>query len=111
MPMHYIYLIFAIIAETIGTTALQASQQFSRLWPSVLVVIAYGISFYLLALALKFMPVGIVYAIWSGLGIVMIAIIGLVVFGQRLDLPAVLGLSLIIVGILVIHLFSNSATH
>lgn len=111
MPMHYIYLIFAIIAETIGTTALQASQQFSRLWPSVLVVIAYGISFYLLALALKFMPVGIVYAIWSGLGIVMIAIIGFVVFGQRLDLPAVLGLSLIIVGILVIHLFSNSATH
>lgn len=111
MPMHYIYLIFAIIAETIGTTALQASQQFSRLWPSVLVVIAYGISFYLLALALKFMPVGIVYAIWSGLGIVMIAIIGFVVFGQRLDLPAVLGLSLIVVGILVIHLFSNSATH
>lgn len=111
MPMHYIYLIFAIIAETIGTTALQASQQFSRFWPSVLVVIAYGISFYLLALALKFMPVGIVYAIWSGLGIVMIAIIGFVVFGQRLDLPAVLGLSLIIVGILVIHLFSNSATH
>lgn len=111
MPMHYIYLIFAITAETIGTTALQASQQFSRLWPSVLVVIAYGISFYLLALALKFMPVGIVYAIWSGLGIVMIAIIGFVVFGQRLDLPAVLGLSLIIVGILVIHLFSNSATH
>lgn len=111
MPMHYIYLIFAIFAETIGTTALQASQQFSRLWPSVLVVIAYGISFYLLALALKFMPVGIVYAIWSGLGIVMIAIIGFVVFGQRLDLPAVLGLSLIIVGILVIHLFSNSATH
>ncbi|MDW3225696.1 MAG: SMR family transporter [Paracoccaceae bacterium] len=111
MPMHYIYLIFAIIAETIGTTALQASQQFSRLWPSVLVVIAYGVSFYLLALALKFMPVGIVYAIWSGLGIVMIAIIGYVVFGQRLDLPAVLGLSLIILGILIIHLFSQSATH
>ncbi|WP_298969612.1 SMR family transporter [uncultured Roseobacter sp.] len=111
MPMHYLYLVLAIVAETIGTTALQASQQFSRLWPSVLVVVAYGISFYLLALALKFMPVGIVYAIWSGLGIVLIAIIGFIVFGQRLDLPAVLGLTLIIVGILIIHLFSKSAVH
>ncbi|WP_299915548.1 SMR family transporter [uncultured Roseobacter sp.] len=111
MPMHYLYLVLAIVAETIGTTALQASQQFSRLWPSILVVVAYGISFYLLALALKFMPVGIVYAIWSGLGIVLIAIIGFIVFGQRLDLPAVLGLTLIIVGILIIHLFSKSAVH
>ncbi|WP_299736432.1 SMR family transporter [uncultured Roseobacter sp.] len=111
MPMHYLYLVLAIVAETIGTTALQAGQQFSRLWPSVLVVVAYGISFYLLALALKFMPVGIVYAIWSGLGIVLIAIIGFIVFGQRLDLPAVLGLTLIIVGILIIHLFSKSAVH
>ncbi|WP_187430641.1 Multidrug transporter EmrE [Roseobacter fucihabitans] len=111
MPPHYIYLIVAIIAETIGTTALQASQQFSRLWPSVLVVIAYGVSFYLLALALKFMPVGIVYAIWSGLGIVMISIIGFVIFGQHLDMPAVLGLSLIIAGILIIHLFSQSTSH
>ncbi|MGC3937201.1 DMT family transporter [Roseobacter sp. EG26] len=111
MPLHYIYLVLAIAAETIGTTALQASQQFSKFWPSVLVVAAYAISFYLLALALKFMPVGIVYAIWSGLGIVLIAIIGFVVFGQRLDLPATLGLSLIIVGILIIHLFSKTATH
>ncbi|WP_298918289.1 SMR family transporter [uncultured Roseobacter sp.] len=111
MPLHYIYLVLAIAAETIGTTALQASQQFSKFWPSVLVVVAYAISFYLLALALKFMPVGIVYAIWSGLGIVLIAIIGFVVFGQRLDLPATLGLSLIIVGILIIHLFSKTATH
>ncbi|MFK7881315.1 SMR family transporter [Roseobacter sp.] len=111
MPMHYIYLFLAILAETIGTTALQASQQFSKFWPSVLVVVAYGISFYLLALALKFMPVGIVYAIWSGLGIVFIAIIGFLVFGQRLDLPAVMGLSLIIVGIVIIHVFSKSAVH
>lgn len=111
MPMHYIYLFLAILTETIGTTALQASQQFSKFWPSVLVVVAYGISFYLLALALKFMPVGIVYAIWSGLGIVFIAIIGFLVFGQRLDLPAVMGLSLIIVGIVIIHVFSKSAVH
>lgn len=111
MPVHYIYLILAILFETIGTTALQASSQFSRFWPSVVVVLSYGIAFYLLALALKFMPVGVVYAIWSGMGIVFIAMIGFVVFGQRLDLPAIIGLGLIISGILVIHLLSNTAQH
>jgi small multidrug resistance pump len=111
MPPHYIYLCFAILAETIGTTALQASQQFTKLWPSVLVVIAYGISFYLLALALKVIPVGIAYAIWSGLGIVFIASIGFVVFGQRLDWPALIGLAMIICGIVVIHLFSKTVGH
>ncbi|MFY2826659.1 DMT family transporter [Ruegeria sp. MALMAid1280] len=111
MPHAYLILFLAVIAETIGTTALQASHQFSRLWPSVLVVVSYGIAFYLLGLTLKFMPVGIVYAIWSGLGIVFIAIIGFIVFGQRLDWPAVLGLSMILIGILVIHLFSKTAGH
>tara|TARA_R110002049_G_scaffold23545_10_gene83619 strand:+ start:6350 stop:6679 length:330 start_codon:yes stop_codon:yes gene_type:complete len=109
--MHYLWLFIAIIAETIGTTALQASHQFTRLWPSVAVLVFYLISFYFMALALKVMPVGIVYAIWSGLGIVCIAGIGFVMFNQRLDLAAVLGLSLIICGILVIHLFSASTTH
>lgn len=109
--MHYLWLFIAIVSETVGTTALQASQQFTRLWPSVAVVVFYLISFYFMALALKVMPVGIVYAIWSGLGIVCIAGIGFVIFGQRLDVPAVLGLALIIVGILVIHLFSASTTH
>lgn len=111
MPLHYVYLIAAIVAETIGTTALQASQQFTKAGPSVLVVVAYGLAFYLLSLALKFMPVGIVYAIWSGLGVIMIAIIGLVVFGQRLDLPAIIGIALIIAGVAVLHLFSGSTTH
>ena len=111
MPTHYVYLILAIAAETIGTSALQASQQFTKLWPSLLVVLSYAISFYLLAIALKFMPVGIVYAIWSGLGIVLIAFIGFLVFGQRLDWPAILGLTLILSGILVIHLFSDTASH
>ena len=111
MPKHVVYLIFAVIAETIGTSALQSSQQFTRLWPSVLVVIAYAISFYLLALTLKYMPVGIMYAIWSGLGIVLIAGIGFFYFGQKLDGPAFLGLALIISGIVVIHLFSDSAVH
>lgn len=111
MPQHYILLLLAIVAETIGTTALQASQQFTKFWPAALCVVTYALSFYLLALALKVIPVGIAYAIWSGVGIVMIAIIGFAVFGQKLDLPAVMGMGLIIVGILVIHLFSNSATH
>ncbi|CUH41585.1 DMT family transporter [Ruegeria atlantica] len=111
MPKAYLILLLAVFAETIGTTALQASQQFSRFWPSVLVIVGYGVAFYLLGLTLKFMPVGIVYAIWSGLGIVLIAIIGFIVFGQRLDWPAVLGLAMILAGILIIHLFSSTAGH
>ncbi|WP_171121473.1 MULTISPECIES: SMR family transporter [unclassified Ruegeria] len=111
MPKAYLILLLAVIAETVGTTSLQASQQFSRFWPSVLVVVGYGIAFYLLGLTLKYMPVGIVYAIWSGLGIFLIAIIGFIVFGQKLDWPAVLGLTMILTGILVIHLFSKTAGH
>lgn len=111
MPPHYIYLFFAVMAETIGTTSLQASQQFTRLWPSLLCIVSYAIAFYLLSLALKVMPVGILYAIWSGLGIVLIAGIGYIVFGQKLDLPAMLGIAMILGGILTIHLFSGSSTH
>ncbi|MCA0873738.1 QacE family quaternary ammonium compound efflux SMR transporter [Seohaeicola saemankumensis] len=111
MPLHYLYLFLAVAAETIGTTALQASQQFTRLGPSVLVVIGYGLAFYFMSLTLRVMPVGIVYAIWSGLGIVLIAVIGLVVFGQRLDWPAILGMGMILTGILVIHLFSGATGH
>jgi len=107
----YFALFLAVMAETIGTTALQASQQFSRLWPSVIVVVAYALSFYLLSITLKSMPVGVVYALWSGLGIILIACIGFVVFGQRLDLPAILGLGMIIGGIVVIQLFSNATPH
>jgi len=107
----YLFLLIAVVAETIATSALQASHQFTRLLPSIIVVVGYGIAFYFMAVTLRYMPVGIVYAIWSGLGIVSIAIIGYVVFGQRLDLPAVLGLGLIIVGILIIHLFSKTAGH
>lgn len=109
--MHWLYLSAAILFETIGTTALQASQQFTRAAPSALVVVSYAASFYLLSLTLKFMPVGIVYAIWSGLGICLIAAIAYVVFGQTLDLAAILGMAMIIGGIVVINLFSNSASH
>lgn len=111
MPLHYIYLFAAVVAETIGTTALQASAQFTRLWPSVTVIVGYGISFYLLSLTLRFMPVGVMYAIWSGLGIVLIAIIGWLVFAQRLDWPAVIGMGLIVGGIVIIQVFSATATH
>ncbi len=110
MPV-YLILALAVLAETIGTTALQASQQFTRLGPSAVVVVAYAVSFYLLSITLLTIPVGVVYALWSGLGIVLIACIGWLVFGQRLDLPAVAGLGMIIGGIAVIHLFSSAAPH
>lgn len=109
--MPYLTLLLAVAFETIGTTALQASQQFTRLWPSILVVVAYGISFYLLSVTLRFMPVGVVYALWSGLGIVFIALIGWLVFRQALDLPALIGIALIVGGIAVIQLFSNTTPH
>jgi small multidrug resistance pump len=109
--MHWLFLGTAVLFETIGTTALQASQQFTRAGPSVVVVVSYALSFYLLAQTLRYMPVGVVYAIWSGLGICFIAGIAYFVFGQRLDLPAVLGIAMIIAGIAVIQLFSGTATH
>lgn len=111
MPKHFLFLFVAVLAETIGTSAIQASQQFTRLWPTVLVFISFAIAFYFLSLTLKYMPVGIMYAMWSGLGIVLIAVIGWLVFGQRLDLPAIAGMALILTGILVIHLFSKTAMH
>ena len=111
MPKAYLMLFIAVLFETIGTSALQASQQFTRLVPSVIVVLGYGAAFYFMAMTLKFLPVGITYAIWSGLGIVLIAVIGFIAFGQRLDWPAILGMAMILGGILVIHLFSQSATH
>ncbi|SMX30970.1 DMT family transporter [Octadecabacter ascidiaceicola] len=111
MPTHFITLFVAVIFETIGTTALQASQQFTKLGPSIIVVVAYSLAFYLLALTLKSMPVGIMYAIWSGSGIVLIALIGWVVFRQTLDWPAILGMALILIGIAIILLLSKTAVH
>ena len=111
MPVHYIYLTIAVITETIGTAAIQASEQFTRFWPSTLIVVAYITSFYFMSLTLKYMQVSVVYAIWSGLGIVLIAVIGWLVFKQTLDAGALAGMALIIAGVIVINLFSNSATH
>lgn len=111
MSSAYLYLGIAIVAEVIATTALKASDSFSRLWPSLIVVVGYGIAFYCLSLTLKSIPTGIAYAIWSGVGIVLISLLGWVVHRQALDLPAILGLGLIIAGVLVVNLFSKSAAH
>jgi small multidrug resistance pump len=109
--MHWVYLTIAVVLETVGTTALQASHQFTRMLPSVITLTSYALSFYMLSYVLRILPVGIVYAMWSGLGICLISAIGWWHFGQKLDLPAMLGLGLIIAGIGVIHLFSKAALH
>ncbi|MET4682852.1 DMT family transporter [Brevundimonas faecalis] len=110
-PITWASLLGAIAFEVMGTTLLQASQQFTRPWPTAGLAICYGLAFYLLTIALKQMPVGLAYAIWSGLGVVAISIIGLVLFKQKLDGPAVLGLALIVGGVVVINLFSKSVSH
>ncbi len=107
----YLLLLVAIVFETVATSALKASEGFTRAGPSALSVLCYAVSFYLLSLTLKTIPVGIAYAIWAGLGIVLIAGIGVVLFGQRLDWPAILGMGLIVAGIVVINVFSNAGAH
>lgn len=109
--MTYAYLLVAIVSEVIATSALKASEGFTRLWPSVLVVIGYGVAFFCLSLTLRTIPVGIVYAIWSGIGIVLIALVGWLLYRQALDLPAILGIALIMAGVLVINLFSSTVGH
>ena len=106
---NWVYLAVAIVAEVIATSALKASEGFSRLVPSLVVVAGYGIAFFCLSLTLRTIPVGIVYAIWSGVGIVLIALAGYFVFGQVLDAPALIGMGLIVAGVLVVNLFSRSA--
>ena len=104
-------LLGAIMLEVAGTSLLQASHQFTRAWPTAGMAVCYGLAFYLLSIALKQMPVGIAYAIWSGLGVVLISVIGTVVFRQRLDLPAMVGLAMIVGGVVVINLFSKTVGH
>jgi len=109
--MSWLYLAVAITAEIIATTALKASDSFSRLAPSVVTVLGYAIAFYCLALALRTIPVGIAYAIWSGAGIVAISIIGYLVFRQSLDIPALIGIGLIVAGVVILNVFSSSSAH
>ena len=105
----YLILLLAIVLETIATSFLKQSEQFTRLLPTIITVAGYAGSFY--SLVLKNIPVGIAYAIWSGMGIVLISAIGWVAFKQHLDLAAISGLALIIAGVLVINIFSNSVSH
>lgn len=110
-PVTWAALSGAIALEVVGTTLLNQSQQFTRPWPTAGMALCYGLAFYLLSIALKQMPVGIAYAIWSGLGVVAISVIGLVLFKQRLDLPAIIGLTMIVGGVVVINLFSKAVSH
>ncbi len=105
--MGYWYLAIAIIAEVIATSALKASGEFTKLVPSIIVVTGYGVAFYFLALVLRTIPVGVAYAIWSGMGIVLITIVGSVFFKQIPDVPALIGMILIISGVVVINVFSK----
>ena len=107
----YLYLLIAIVAEVIATSALKASEGFTRLGPTAMVVVGYGVAFWLLSLTLRTIPVGLAYATWSGLGIVLIAIVGWLAFGQKLDAWAVLGMSLIVAGVLIMNLLSKTAAH
>ena len=110
MPKGYLYLAVAIFGEVIATSALKASNGFSAVLPSILVVVGYSLAFYFLSLTLKTIPLGISYAIWSGVGIVAVSIVGWLLYKQTLDLAAILGMAMILGGVLVIHLFSSSTS-
>ncbi len=107
----YVYLGIAIVAEVIATTALKASDGFTQWLPSVVTAVGYAVAFYCLALTLRVVPTGVAYAIWSGVGIVLISMAGWVVFKQSLDLPAIIGMGLIVAGVVVINVFSASVRH
>lgn len=109
--MHYLYLGIAILAEVTATTALKAADGFTRLGPSVVVAIGYALAFYFLSLTLRSMAVGVAYAIWSGVGIVLISILGALLYRQVLDVPAMIGIGLIVAGVLVLNLASRSVMY
>lgn len=108
---NWIFLGVAIVSEVIATSALSASSGFTKLVPSVITVVGYAIAFYFLSLTLKVIPVGIAYALWSGLGVVSVAMIGWLWFGQKLDVAAITGMALIISGVVVMNVFSKGITH
>ncbi|MCZ4273573.1 multidrug efflux SMR transporter [Maritalea porphyrae] len=110
LPAAYLYLLLAIIGEVVATSALKASDGFTETIPSTLVVVGYGVAFYFLSLTLKTLPLGITYAVWSGVGIVAVSIFGWLYYKQPLDFAAITGMGMILAGVLVIHLFSKSAT-
>jgi multidrug transporter EmrE-like cation transporter len=108
---NWLFLGIAIVAETVATSALKSSEGFSRLIPSIIVVAGYACAFYFLSLTLRTIPIGVAYAIWSGVGIVLVALIGWFMFGQKLDLPTLVGMGLIISGVVVMNVFSSAHPH
>ena len=109
--MAYLYLAIAIIAEVAATSALKASEEFTKVFPSLIVIAGYGVAFYLLTLVLRSIPVGITYALWSGLGIVLVTLVSAVLYEQIPDMPAVIGMGFIIAGVLIINIFSKTISH
>lgn len=109
--MGWVYLIIAIICEVIATSALKASNGFTQTLPSIIVTVGYGASFYFLSLTLKVIPIGIAYAIWSGIGVFLITVIGFFLYKQAIDMAAIIGIALILIGVVVINLFSKSIVH
>jgi small multidrug resistance pump len=109
--MHYLHLTIAIVAEVIATSALKATEEFTKLGPTLIVLVGYAIAFYFLTLTLRVLPVGVTYALWSGLGIVLIAVAAALIYGQIPDLAAVVGMALIVAGVLVVNLFSRTVAH
>ena len=108
---NWLILLVAILSETIATTTLKASEGFTVLIPSVVVVVGYCLSFYFLSLTLRSIPVGIAYAVWSGVGLALVTLFGFLVYNQKLDLPALLGILLIMTGVVVMFSFSDSMSH
>lgn len=109
--MNWLYLLIAIVSEVMATSALKAAEGFTRLTPSLIVVAGYGLAFYFLSLTLRTIPVGVAYAIWSGVGVMLVSIVGWLIFDQKLDTAAVIGIGLICAGVAVLNLFSSSVSH
>jgi len=109
--MHFLYLAIAIVAEVTATSFMKSSEGFTKLVPSLVMVVGYAVAFYFLSLTLRTLPTGVAYAIWSGAGVVLIAAIAWIFQGQKLDLAAIIGMGLIVTGVIVLNLFSKSTAH
>ncbi len=109
--MHWFYLGIAIVSEVIATSALKAADGFTQLVPSIIVVLGYAAAFYFLSLTLRFIPIGVAYAVWSGVGIVLVSLIGWFIYRQPLDIAAIIGIGFIVTGVMILNFFSKSTMH
>ncbi len=109
--MQYVYLAISIVAEVIATSSLKASEEFTKPIPSIIVVVGYGVAFHFLSLTLKTIPVGVAYAVWAGAGVTLVAVVGWLLFGQKMDAPAIIGMGLIVAGVVVMQVFSKTVSH